>query len=120
MWRYTWQVDRAYPLVDTETYNVFTNKAKRNRSKLKRQLKAMFEHGIVNTYTVTPRKISVTFFEDYVPEEREQVIPIRPPVEPMKASKKQLEEDYFAGKCLDGCDIYKEQMQQPFTYKQKG
>ncbi|MHA2403534.1 MAG: hypothetical protein ACXADH_11135 [Candidatus Kariarchaeaceae archaeon] len=119
MWRYTWQRDRAYPLVDYETQEVLTRKAKANRSRLKRQLVAMFEQGIVDTFTITRRKISVTFFDGYVDPQRDQIIPIRITPEPMKAGKKQLEQDQFAGRCLDGCSIYKEQMQQPFMYKQR-
>ena len=120
MWRYTWQRDRAYPLVDYETQDVLTRKAKRNRSRLKRQLNAMYEQGLVHSYTMSRRKVSVTFFEDYVDPQRDQIIPIRITPEPMKAGKKQLDQEDFAGRCLDGCSIYKEQMRQPFIYKQKG
>jgi hypothetical protein len=80
----------------------------------------MYDCGIVANYTFTNRSLSVTFFEDYVPEEREQIIPIRLPVEPMKASKKQLDQEYWAGKMFGaGCAVYKEQMRQPFMYKHK-
>ena len=119
MWRYIWQIDRAYPLVDIEIQDVLTRKAKANRSKLKRQCKAMFEQGILDSYTITERKIEITFFEDYVAPDRDQIIPIRFPNEPMPMSEAQNISIQLTGKHLHGFSGYKEQMRQPFIYKSK-